>query len=140
MTQNARLALWLPTTDDADPEEVVMVTAPSDAHKVIKTGFSLGGGPVGPQGPQGPVGPQGPKGDAGPQGAQGPQGVPGANGAVGPQGPQGIQGVPGPVGPQGPPGVNIPDAPNDGQLYGRQSTSWVAIDSSLPAVIDGGTF
>jgi hypothetical protein len=68
-----------------------------------------GGGTVGPEGPEGPPGPIGP---------QGPPGTPGIAGA---------QGTQGPVGPQGPPGSIIPDAPNDGQMYVRQSGAWVAV-------------
>jgi len=41
-------------------------------------------------------------------------GQPGATGATGPEGPQGIPGPPGGLG----------EAPNDGQLYGRQSAAW----------------
>jgi hypothetical protein len=119
MTQNARLAMWLPTTDDADPGEVVTVTTPSGADKVIKTQFASGAGPPGPQGIPGPTGPQGPKGDAGPSGGPGPQGIPG------------------PTGPQGVPG-EVPEAPNDGQAYVRQSQAWALM--TTPATIDGGTF
>ena len=41
-------------------------------------------------------------------------GQPGATGPIGPAGPQGIPGPPGGLG----------EAPNDGQLYGRQSAAW----------------
>jgi hypothetical protein len=136
MSQNLRLAQWLPTDDSASAEEVVMVEAPSGTGKIIPTSFSTGGGPQGPQGPIGPVGPQGPKGDPGPQGPAGPQGVAGAVGATGPQGAQGPQGIPGPVGPMG---GSFPDAPVDGVQYARQNAAWVAV-VGLPAVIDGGTF
>ncbi|UPK03089.1 collagen-like protein [Bradyrhizobium sp. 170] len=63
------------------------------------------------------IGPQGPKGDQGQQGEQGLQGV------------QGIQGEQGEEGPQGPPG-EVPEAPTDGQTYGRKSAAW----SPIPAV------
>jgi hypothetical protein len=39
---------------------------------------------------------------------------------VGPQGPQGIQGI------QGPPGA-VPEAPTDGQVYGRSNSAWTPI-------------
>jgi hypothetical protein len=83
-------------------------------------------GPTGSQGPQGqqgdvgPEGPEGPQGDIGPQGVAGPQGVKGDTGATGPQGPQGDVG---PVGPAGP----VPEAPNDGTLYGRKNAGWTAV-------------
>jgi hypothetical protein len=35
-------------------------------------------------------------------------------------------------------GGGIPDAPNDGTQYGRQSLGWTAI--AAPAVVDGGTY
>ena len=135
MTQNARLAHWLPTSDDADPGEVVSVTGPSAAGKVIPTVFGLGTGPAGPIGPQGVPGPQGPQGDVGPAGSPGPQGIQGVPGSTGPQG------VPGPQGPQGIQGAtggSFPDAPNDGQQWARQSLAWTVV--ALPGVIDGGTF
>lgn len=117
MTQNMRLAQWLPTTDDADAGEVVAVTTPSGTGKVIKTQFgtSVGvQGPAGPKGdpgdpgPVGPIGPAGATGAAGPTGATGATGATGLKGDIGPAGPQGPQGyagadstVPGPPGPQG---------------------------------------
>lgn len=121
-------------------------------------------GPTGPQGPQGIIGPQGstgpqgvpgptgPPGITGPTGATGPQGIQGVpgptgptgnTGATGPQGPigltgpQGQQGVPGPVGPQGPPGA-VPEAPTDGQTYGRRGSdnSWQLITGSSVTASD----
>jgi hypothetical protein len=47
---------------------------------------------------------------------------------VGPQGPQGVQGIQGPVGPTGP----VPEAPTDGQIYGRQNSAWTPA-SGFPA-------
>ena len=41
----------------------------------------------------------------------------------GPQGPAGAPGNPGPPGPAGP--ASFPDAPTDGQTYGRNSATWV---------------
>jgi hypothetical protein len=143
MTQNARIALWIPSTDDADPSEVVTATGISGAGRVIPTAFATGGGPVGPQGVPGPVGPQGPIGNVGPSGGPGPIGPTGAQGPTGPQGPQGN------VGPQGPIGLtggNFADAPNDGQQYARQAQppggalAWSVTASAMPAVIEGGTF
>jgi hypothetical protein len=39
MSQNARLAQWIPTTDDADPGEVVNVTGISGTGRIIPTVF-----------------------------------------------------------------------------------------------------
>lgn len=47
MTQNARLALYIPTTDDADPAEVVTATGVSGAGKVIPTAFNKPSGGLG---------------------------------------------------------------------------------------------
>jgi hypothetical protein len=142
MTQNARVAHWLPTTDDADPTEAVVATGVSGTGKVIPTVFSAAVGPPGPQGVPGPTGPIGPKGDIGPAGGPGPQGIQGPKGDVGAQGPPGPQGVQGPIGLTG---GNFPDAPNDGFQYARQAQPpggpivWAQVNS-MPAVIDGGTY
>jgi hypothetical protein len=142
MTQNARVALWLPTSDDADPAEAVTATGPSGAGKVIPTAFSAAVGPPGPAGPQGVAGPPGPVGNVGPSGGAGPAGP---TGAQGPQGTQGPQGAVGPQGPIGLTGGTFPDAPNDGLQYARMASPpgglmvWATV-SSMPAVIDAGTF
>ena len=102
-------------------------------------------GPAGPQGIQGPPGTPGTPGAAGgtgPTGPQGPQGNTGATGATGPQGPQGNPGPTGSTGPQGPAGATgpqgpagpVPEAPTDGQAYGRKSAAWTPV---LP--LSGGT-
>jgi hypothetical protein len=141
MTQNARLAHWLPTSDDADPGEVVTATGASGTGKVIPTEFGTGSGPMGPMGPQGPAGSTGPKGDAGPQGLpgdqgiQGEQGIKGDKGDKGDQGPQGIQGATGEAGSDG---GSFPDAPADGQAYARQDNAWIEVVTELPPFIDGG--
>ena len=82
-------------------------------------------GPAGPQGDAGPVGPMGPVGPPGLVGSQGPGGPPGQQGPVGASlpGPPGPTGAPGPTGPAG----GIPEAPIDGELYGRVNTMWQAI-------------
>lgn len=150
MTQNARLALWIPTDEPADGDSIEAV-GPSSTGKVIPTEFGVGTGPAGPQGPKGDVGPQGPKGDVGPQGAPGVQGVqgtqgdPGPKGDPGPQGPQGILGAQGPKGDKGDTGLqgpkgdqgiqgatgatggNFPDAPADHQQYARQDNNWSVV-------------
>jgi hypothetical protein len=136
MTQNARVALWIPTTEPT-ANEVVEALGPSGTGKVIPTVFGLGTGPPGPPGPQGAPGSTGPKGDVGPSGGPGPQGIPGP---VGPPGPQGDVGPQGPQGIMGATGGTFPDAPSDGQQYAREDAGWTVVDTSLPAVIDGGTF
>jgi hypothetical protein len=83
----------------------------------------------GPPGPLGPEGPQGNAGPPGPQGVPGPVGPTGADGRIGPPGPTGPQGIQGPQGPSGTTG-GIADAPDDGQLYGRQSEAWVVVPAS----------
>jgi hypothetical protein len=55
-------------------------------------------------------------------GPQGPAGNTGATGTQGPQSPAGNTGATGPAGADG-----IEDAPNDGQIYGRQAGAWVII-------------
>lgn len=47
-------------------------------------------------------------------------------GIVGPPGPPGTQGPVGATGLQGPPG-EVPEAPNDGQQYARQSAAWSVV-------------
>ena len=66
---------------------------------------SLAWSPVG-------AGPAGPPGPIGPSGATGPTGPGGATGPIGPSGPTGATGP-----------ASFPDAPTDGQQYGRQSVS-----------------
>jgi hypothetical protein len=117
-------------------------------------------GAQGPQGNTGAVGPQGPQGAQGAQGIPGntvlygagpPASGTGVNGnfyidttasfiygpkaagawpagtsLVGPQGPQGPQGVQGPTGP-------VPEAPTDGQTYGRKSSAWTPVTSGVPS-------
>lgn len=62
--------------------------------------------------------------NTGPRGEQGPQGPPGES----------IVGPPGPPGPDGPSGGTFPDAPADGEIYGRQDNDWVVVsDQSLTA-------
>lgn len=47
-------------------------------------------------------------------------------GIVGPPGPPGAQGPPGSAGPPGLPG-EVPEAPDDGQQYARQSAAWSVV-------------
>jgi len=80
MTQNLRVATWVPAADPTEIGDGIASAAMPTAHKSIATTFQKGGG-SGTAGPPGPAGPQGP---AGPTGATGPQGP---AGATGPQGP-----------------------------------------------------
>ena len=128
-------------TEFVDPDDVIVIEVPAQ-------------GPMGPKGDEGDVGPPGPQGIPGPRGSAGVPGMPGApgpaseipgpEGPAGPQGPagadstvpgpQGPQGATGPQGPQGDPGATgpqgpagpVPEAPTDGKLYGRLSSTWVA--------------
>ena len=88
------------------------------------TGNAGATGPAGPAGADSTVpGPQGPQGNPGPQGNTGPTGNTGATGSQGAPGATGPQGIQGPQGPPGP----VPEAPTDGQLYGRESAGWVVV-------------
>jgi hypothetical protein len=114
MTQNLRLALYVPCDEDpAAVNNVIAVEALSNAKKYVNTKFTANPGVPGPMGPEGPMGPQGPKGDVGPTG---------------------------PTGPQGATGGSFPDAPSDGTTYGRNNGAWAAVANILPPVIDGGTY
>jgi hypothetical protein len=81
----------------------------------------------------GDPGPPGPQGEPGPVGPPGPQGIPGGIGITGPQGPAGpkgdtgVAGDVGPAGPQGLPGGTFPDAPSDGNTYGRNNAAWMIV-------------
>lgn len=80
---------------------------------------------VGQPGPFGATGVQGPAGGQGPTGAPGPTGADGSQGIAGPQGAQGPQGIQGPQGPAGAySAVPAPEAPVDGNLWGRVGASW----------------
>jgi hypothetical protein len=134
MTQNARNAVWIPTTDDADLDEVIKVTGAQRPDRVIPTQFGVTVGIQGPQGIQGPPGSQGPKGDVGPTGAKGDQGFPGADSTVpGPQGPKGDKGD---QGFQGVAGGTFPDAPVDGNIYGRKDNFWAVVAGTAAIAIN----
>lgn len=82
-------------------------------------------------------------GHSGARGITGPQGLTGPQGPVGPQGPQGPdgpQGIAGPQGPQGAAGTATgPDAPSNGNTYGRINASWgQTINKNGDAVPAGG--
>jgi hypothetical protein len=92
VTSNARLVL---STNTADREHTVALTATSVEIPAGEPGQDGAPGEPGPQGPAGATGPQGNAGAGGPQGpagATGPQGVPGAQGATGAAGAQGAKG------------------------------------------------
>src|SRR5262245_46762672 len=36
--------------------------------------------------------------------------------------------------------AGVPDAPSNGTVYGRKNATWVDVTTVLPAIIDGGTF
>jgi hypothetical protein len=110
-------------------EPVAPTPPPGDASDAIATTQfvqdALAATP-GTPGPPGPVGADGPPGPEGPQGIQGPIGLTGSDGRIGATGAQGPPGIQGPQGPSGTTG-GIADAPNDGQLYGRESEAWVVV-------------
>ena len=119
MTTNGG-ATFTPQQGDA-----VIVTIDDSLYVFDGSDWVDGGSIQGPQGIQGEQGIQGPQGEQGVEGPEGPQGI---------QGPQGETGadstVPGPEGPQGPqgePGADFPDAPSDGETYGRQDGEWVVV-------------
>ena len=66
----------------------------------------------------------------GPDGPQGPPGTTGPQGETGPTGPGGLPGPPGPVGPP-----SFPDAPLDGNTYGRKNGAWANIISGGTATV-----
>lgn len=73
---------------------------------------------------------------AGPPGKDGQDGVAGPPGMAGPPGPAGSTGPMGPPGPAGPPGTGgFPDAPSDGNVYGRMNAGWSQVSAQD---IDGG--
>jgi hypothetical protein len=123
MTQNARLALFVPTTDDADPGEIVEIRGPSGGGKVIPTIFNtqLGASSGIPDAPADnkfyarqnaawaiTVGEAPSNGNL--------YGRKGAGWMVIPP---------------------FPEAPSDGNQYARQNGSWTVV-IGLPAVIDAG--
>ena len=125
MTQNARLALFVPTTDTADPGEIIEVRGISGPGKVIPTIFNtqLGASEGIPDAPADnrfyarrnaawEIG----VGEAPNDGTM--YGRKGAGWIVIPP---------------------FPEAPTDGQQYARMNASWTVV-SSMPAVIDGGQF
>jgi hypothetical protein len=109
---------------------------------------------IGPQGPQGIQGATGAAGNTVLYGAGPPASATGVNGnfyidtsanfiygpkaagawpagtsLIGPQGAQGPQGIQGPVGPTGP----VPEAPTDGQVYGRSMSAWTPVTGGVPS-------
>ncbi|MBF6621436.1 MAG: phosphodiester glycosidase family protein [Patulibacter sp.] len=95
VTTTAQLVL---TTNTADREHVVALSATSIAIPAGEPGQDGEPGQPGPAGPQGEAGAPGQPGNDGAAGAQGPRGPLGVPGLPG------VPGVPGPVGPAGPKG------------------------------------
>jgi hypothetical protein len=104
-------------TDATSTGSLVFTTNTADREHVVALSATSVGLPKGEPGADGAPGPQGPKGDAGAGGASG------APGATGPQGPQGAAGPQGPVGARGPAGAQGP-AGRDGTfaVVARRST------------------
>jgi len=125
MTQNARLALYVPTTADADPGEIIEVRSTAALGAPIQTRFA----------PQ--AGSAGGIGDAPADGefyARRNADWEPSVGAAPDDGQLWLrQGDGWVVAPQ------FPEAPTDGKQYARSNAAWTEV-TSLPAVIDGGTF
>jgi len=125
MTQNARVALFIPTTDDSDPGEIVEARGAPSAQKVIPTRFSAqsgSGGSVGEAPVDGKFYAR--------SNADWTRTVNAApnDGLMYGQKSNAWQVV-----------APFPEAPTDGKQYARSNAAWTEV-TSLPAVIDGGTF
>ena len=92
MSQNLRVATWIPIADPDQLGEVIAATGPASANEIVPTAFSIGGGPKGDKGD---------KGDPGTNGTNGVDGAPGAKGDKGDKGDPGIQGQQGVKGDKG---------------------------------------
>jgi hypothetical protein len=101
MSQNFRVALWIPIADPDQPGEVITATGPVTANDAVPTQFSIGGGPKGDKGDKGDPGTDGTNGIDGAPGAKGDTGAQGATGVQGPQGPKGDKGDKGDTGASG---------------------------------------
>jgi hypothetical protein len=124
MTQNRRLAAWLPTSNDADPGEIVEVRGTSGAGKVIPTAFRLppGAGAGINEAPIDDLYYARVNGDWLVTVEEAPQ-----DGQIWARKSAAWQ----PVAP-------FPEAPADGKQYARSDGDWVEI--VLPPIIDGGTY
>ena len=125
MSQNARLALWVPTEDDAAIGEVIEIRGGSDVSKVIPTDFR-------PQaGASGGIG-EAPADDnfyaRRNVGWEMTVGEAPSNGQLWARKNNSWQVV-----------APFPEAPTDGKQYARSNAAWVEV-TSMPPVIDGGTF
>jgi hypothetical protein len=125
MTQNARLAHWLPTSDDADPGEIVEVRGASGPGRVIPTRFFAQAGATGGIG-EAPIDDlfyARRNADWSISIGEAPN-----DGLLWARKNESWQVV-----------APFPEAPVDGQQYARQNADWSVV-VGLPAVIDGGTF
>jgi hypothetical protein len=125
MTQNLRLANWLPTTDTADPGEIVEVRGVSGAGKIIPTRFFAQAGSSGSVGEAPTDGKFYARSNA--DWSISVNEAPNDGQAWGRKN-NSWQVIP-----------PFPEAPSDGQQYARQDGAWSVV-TGMPAVIDGGTF
>jgi len=125
MTQNARVALFIPTTDDSDPGEIIEARGTPSAQKVIPTRFFAQAGSSGSVG-EAPV-------DGKFYARQNADwsisvGEAPNDGQLWARKNISWQVV-----------APFPEAPTDGKQYARSNASWTPV-TSLPAVIDGGEY
>jgi len=125
MTQNARLALYVPTGADADPGEIIEIRGTAALGQPIPTRFSPQAGAVGGIG-EAPL-----DGEFYARRNADWEVTIGASPEDGQM--YARQGDGWAVSPP------FPEAPADGKQYARSNANWVVV-TSMPAVIDGGTF
>jgi hypothetical protein len=125
MTQNARLALYVPSTDDSDPGEIVEIRSTPGAARVIQTRFAAQAGSSGgiADAPADGKFYARQNADWSVSVGEAPN-----DGNLWARKSNSWQVV-----------APFPEAPTDGQQYARMNGGWTVV-TSLPAVIDGGTF
>lgn len=125
MTQNARLALFVPSTDTADPGEIIECRSVSGTGRVIQTIFNAQAGSTGSVGEAPVDGLFYARSNA--AWAVSVNEAPN-DGKLWARKSASWQVV-----------APFPEAPTDGQQYARSNAAWTVV-TSLPPVIDGGTF
>jgi hypothetical protein len=124
MTQNARLALYIPSTDDADPGEIIEVRGTSGTAKVIPTRFWSQAGSSGSVG-EAPV-------DGKFYARSNADWAVSVNEAPNDGQAWGRKSNAWAVIPP------FPEAPSDGQYYSRRNGGWAV--EAFPTIIDAGVF
>ena len=148
MSQNARVALFIPTTADADPGEIIEIRGTAAVGRPLPTRFFAQAGSAGGIG-EAPV-------DGKFYTRQNADWAIGVNEAPNdglPYGRKSASWQQIPAFPEAPTDSKqyarqnaawsvvtpFPEAPTDGKQYARSMSAWTEV-TSLPAVIDGGTF